>query len=151
RQASFVVRPNNEPLDPVHVRFVTLDELAECGKTEIVRVAYPLQQLKAETIAPSVKKLMGPFGRTVPAEDGRLILMDAAANLRSVIQTIQEQEAREDNGPVSWSHQCKYILATTLVEHLKDAIYGPDRAMKPIARPVSIAADERANTIFVSG
>ena len=50
--------------------------------------------------------MMGPFGRTVPAEDGRLILMDAAANLRSVIQTIQEQEARGGH----WERICGGLL-----------------------------------------
>src|SRR5262249_23745830 len=82
RQASLLVGPADEPLDPILIRPVTLDQLDECAKTEMVKITYPLQVLNAESFAPSVKKLMGPFSQVVPVEEAnRLILIDQAGNL----------------------------------------------------------------------
>jgi RNA polymerase sigma factor (sigma-70 family) len=100
RDASFTLLPADEKIDPTFVPRVRLDDLDKRGKTELVSVVLPLTNLNAKEIGPDVKKMQGPFGSIVVMEKGnQLILQDTAGNLRQIIQTIKDIEAREEKKP----------------------------------------------------
>lgn len=178
RQASMIIWPADEALDAQLIRPVTVEQLPELGKTEMVKLTYPLKQLTAESFAPGVKKMMGPFGQVIPLEEAnRLVLIDNVANLREIIRTIQDIEDREGQQAMSWSHKCKYSKATQVAEKLREMLGDPQKIELAIQgikgggdRPGgggpggggfsggkvkvkmhAIAADERTNTVFVSG
>jgi type II secretory pathway component GspD/PulD (secretin) len=95
RAASFTVLPADEKIDPTLLPRVSLDDLEKRGRTELVTVMMPLK-LKANEIAPDVKKLLGPFGSVVVLEKAnQLLLQDTAGNLRQICQTIKEIEVRD--------------------------------------------------------
>ncbi|HZY84394.1 MAG TPA: sigma-70 family RNA polymerase sigma factor [Gemmataceae bacterium] len=96
RPASFTLLPADERLDPTLLPQVPLAALEKRGRTELVRVVLPLKNVPAGDLAPEVKKLLGPFGEVVALEKiNRLVLQDTAGNLRRVVQTVQEVEARD--------------------------------------------------------
>jgi hypothetical protein len=95
RQASIGIFPTDEPLDPAIPRTVRIEDLLsdDFAKTDVVRVVYPLKILKADTFAPSVKKMMGPFGNVAAVNNpNQLVLMDTVANLRTIVAAIRDIE-----------------------------------------------------------
>jgi type II secretory pathway component GspD/PulD (secretin) len=153
RQASLGVFPADEPLDPSPSRTVRIEDLQadNLAKTELVRVVYPLKHLTAETVAPGVKKMMGPFGQVVAlAEPNQLVLIDTVANLRTVIAIIRDIGPTDSNKQ-TWSHKCLYCKASVAAEKLKELLSESPRARRTRGVQVAIASDDRTNTVFVSG
>jgi RNA polymerase sigma factor (sigma-70 family) len=96
RTATFTVLPADEKIDPSLVLRVSLDDLGERAKTELVSVELPLTDVSADDLGPDVKKMLGPFGDVVVLKRGnRLILQDTAGNLGRIVRTIRDIEARE--------------------------------------------------------
>ena len=63
RQVSFTILPSDEKIDLSLIpRPITLDELPNRGKTELVQVLRPLKTLAVEETAPEVQKMLTPFG-----------------------------------------------------------------------------------------
>jgi hypothetical protein len=151
RQASIGFFPTDEPLDD-SARTVRIEDLAVMSKSQIVRIVYPLKMLTAETFAPGVKKLMGPFGQVVPLEEpNQLVLIDTVANLRTIVATIREIEDRTMCGAQTWSHKCLWCKASVAAEKLKEVLTESPRARRAKVVRVTITADDRTNTVFVSG
>jgi type II secretory pathway component GspD/PulD (secretin) len=95
RATSFTVLPADEKIDPTLIPLVRLDELNKRGRTELVRVVIPLTNVNAVEVAPDIEKLLGPFGRVVPLNAAnQLVVTDTAGNLRLIVQTITDIEAR---------------------------------------------------------
>jgi RNA polymerase sigma factor (sigma-70 family) len=95
RAATFTIVSADEPIDLTFVASVHLDDLQKRAKTEIVRVTVPLTNLSAKEFAPSVKKMMGPFGQVIPLEQShQLILIDTVANLLVIRETLKSAEDR---------------------------------------------------------
>jgi type II secretion system protein D len=180
RVATIGIFPADEPLDGSLFKTVTLQELTgpELAKTEMVRLVYQLKQLNAEAFAQSAKKLMGPFSQVVPIEEAnQLILVDTVANLRGVVATIKEVEDKGVEQVLSWTHVCHYCKATLAAEKVKDILGDPEKlfammnpppqkgpgggggkdggsmaAMSKFKfKPHAVTADERTNTVIVSG
>src|SRR5207249_3798499 len=59
REASFMILPADERIDPAVLPRIRVEDLPTRGKTEYVSVVVQLGNLKAEDVAADVKKLMG--------------------------------------------------------------------------------------------
>jgi RNA polymerase sigma factor (sigma-70 family) len=95
REQTFGMVPADEKIDPTLVPRVEAHDLAKRGKRDLVKVMVPLLVLNAETIAPDVKKMLGPFGDVVALDRAnQLIVQDTAGNLREILQMIQDAERR---------------------------------------------------------
>jgi RNA polymerase sigma factor (sigma-70 family) len=93
RTSTFTVLPADEKIDPSLVPRVGFDELGKRAKTDLVSVELPLNSVRAEKVAPDVKKMLGPFGDVVVLETGnRLILQDTAGTLGRIIRTVSDIE-----------------------------------------------------------
>ena len=93
RERSFTLVPANEKIDPVKIPRIRPEDLAKHGKKELVQLVLPLTHLKADDIAPQVKKMMGPFGEAVSMTHtgvNQLILIDTVENVRAVCKMIEE-------------------------------------------------------------
>jgi type II secretory pathway component GspD/PulD (secretin) len=96
REKSILLTAADQPLDPVLVPRVSVAELSKRGNTEIVSVVISLKSLTADEFAPEVKRLLGAFGDVVVlSRANRLVVRDAAGNLRRMINIIQEVERPE--------------------------------------------------------
>jgi type II secretion system protein D len=175
REVSFTLVPADDPIDPILVPRITVDELKGRGTTEIVSIVLQLNTLVAEDFAPEVKRMLGPFGQvTVLAKSNQLILQDSAKSLRTILKTIEDVEKKE-GGHETFAHACVYIKARDAERQLIAQMGDPrllvaqqfaatrpqmdPRTGQPIApagpapkiRMYYISADERTNTVLVTG
>jgi type II secretory pathway component GspD/PulD (secretin) len=92
--------PADEKIDPGLVPRIRPDELSLRGRTEIVSVVFPLAGVKAEDVAPDVKKLLGPFGEVAALNAAnQLVVQDTAANVGRVYAMLVELERRRAGTP----------------------------------------------------
>ncbi len=175
REQTFTVVPADEPIDPILVPRVTIDELKARGNTEIVSTILQLNSLVGEDYAPEVKKMLGPFGQVIVLnKSNQLILQDSVKSLRNILTTTEEVEKKE-GGHDTFAHTCVYIKARdaerTLIAQMGDPkllVAQQMEALRPqrdprTGQPLSpagptpkirmfyISADERTNTILVTG
>ncbi|HEX4591632.1 MAG TPA: secretin N-terminal domain-containing protein, partial [Gemmataceae bacterium] len=175
REMSFTLVSAEEKIDPILVPRVTVDELKGRGNTEIVSTVVQLNTLVAEDYAPEVKRMLGPFGEvTVLAKSNQLLLVDSVKSIRNIIKTTDEVEKKE-GGHETFTHTCVYIKARdaerTLIAQMGDPRILQAQAMAaaqpridprtgqplPMTQPAQkirmffISADERTNTILVTG
>src|SRR5262249_35027972 len=82
REQSFTLVPADEKIDPALLPRVTVAELNDHGKTEMVSVVVPLASLNADEFKDEAKKMMGPFGEVVPlTQANKLLLQDTVGNI----------------------------------------------------------------------
>jgi hypothetical protein len=95
---SLIVVPADEKIDPSLVPRVLPADLGLRGRTEMVSVVIPLRTVKADDIAPDVKKLLGPFGEvSVLKKANQLVVQDTAGNVGRVyamILTLEMQDGK---------------------------------------------------------
>jgi general secretion pathway protein D len=171
--------PADEKIDPSLLPHLTPDELKGRGNSEIVSTVVQLNTLVAEDFAPEVKRMLGPFGEvTILNKSNQLILQDSVKNLRNVFKTIDEVEKKE-GGHETFAHNCTYIKARDAERTLLAQMGDPKAQLRDILeaqanrqrgadprnpqanggplqlpfkfRPYYISADERTNTILVTG
>jgi type II secretory pathway component GspD/PulD (secretin) len=96
RQRSYTLIPADENIDMAGLLPRVLpEELENHGNTELVTTVIPLKSLKAEQIAPYLKKMTGPFGEVAPmthAGVNQLIILDSVRNLKQIRKKIEELE-----------------------------------------------------------
>jgi hypothetical protein len=91
RESSFYLQPADEK--PELIPRVRVEDLKDRGKTELVSVMIQLRSLRADDIAPDVKKLLGPFGAVAVLKSANALLVeDVASRLRQVHQVIEDVE-----------------------------------------------------------
>ena len=172
RETSFVLVPADERIDPTLIPRITLEELPVRGKTEVVTLVYSLNTLVAEEIAPEVKRLMGKYGEVVPlSRANQLVMQDSAGTLRQIVQILKDNEDKEGKGQggESLNHECKYIKARE-AERILVSLLGASSGSQAQAQPndprrdprfqpamtgrqraTSVIADERTNSVLVTG
>jgi type II secretory pathway component GspD/PulD (secretin) len=116
----------------------------------MVRVVLSSKALTAEALVPGVKKLLGPLGQlTVVKGTNDLVLIDTVANLRAIRLALKDMDDPR-NGP-TWSYQCKACKASRAAEKLQEFLGSPRGTPPDKVVAIFIAADDRTNTIVVSG
>ncbi|HYV35783.1 MAG TPA: secretin N-terminal domain-containing protein, partial [Gemmataceae bacterium] len=130
REASIMVWPADEPLPLELVKHVQVDDVySKLAKTEFVRINYQLRSMQSDIFAPSVKKMMGPFGQVIPLEEAnQLILIESVGNLREIVRTINKIEKDNEDQAGSYTYVCKYCRAAIAAEKLKDILGDPDKS-----------------------
>jgi type II secretion system protein D len=123
RAATFTVWPADEAIPPELIPFIDLEELPTRGKTEIVKVNYPLKTLNADTLAPGIAKMKGPFGQVVVIDEAnRLILIDVVQNLRGIIKMIEEMDGGKSISATQFNYTCKYVRAGVAAEKVRELL-----------------------------
>jgi hypothetical protein len=83
----------DEKVDGVLCPRVTMAELGERGRTELVRVTIPFRRLNAAKLAREVKKQIGPVGDVVSVPILNVLVMwDTAGNLRRICRMLAHFE-----------------------------------------------------------
>ncbi|MFO0844709.1 MAG: secretin N-terminal domain-containing protein [Gemmataceae bacterium] len=162
RERSFIVVPADDKVSPDLLPRITVDELDDRGRTELVQLVLPLKTLDVEQQAPEVKRMMGPFGEINPlTASNALLLVDTAGNLRRIKKTLDAQEAAAGAASNRLSYECKFIKASEAERILRDilglgsATPSKDAAAAPARpagkRPVFITSNEASNTVLITG
>jgi type II secretory pathway component GspD/PulD (secretin) len=147
RPHSLQLVPADEPFDAALAPLIAPDAVSAHGQTEIVRMMLPLTGVEAKDILPAIKSLQGPFGEARPVGT-RLLVRDTVANLRQIINVVQEAGMAE---PGHLRYVCKYIKAPDARRVLEELLGDPANG-KSIRRPnVFFAIDERDNALLLSG
>ncbi len=120
---TFMLWPADKPIDPIHIRRVSLDELQTLAKRDLVQIVLPLKTFVASEQVNNVKKMMTTgIGDVVALEGGRnaLILTDTAGVLRQIVRDLTS----EDNGADAEMYQytCKHVKARDAAAHVRDLI-----------------------------
>jgi type II secretory pathway component GspD/PulD (secretin)/Spy/CpxP family protein refolding chaperone len=87
RRDEFLVAMNfDNPIPPNLIPTVSIDELSERGRNELLTVIMPLGEgLLASDVGPEVESLVGPQGKVVTmAKANRLVVTDIGSNLRRI-------------------------------------------------------------------
>jgi general secretion pathway protein D len=124
---SLVIVSADEPLPEERIPTIDRKSLPNYGRSEIVRVIYPLHQLLADSFAPEIKKAMGPFGKAVAlVQPNQLLLQDTAGNLRNLMPMIDAADKGTGEGQANYlAYKCKYISAHDAESQLRDFLNEP--------------------------
>jgi type II secretory pathway component GspD/PulD (secretin) len=77
-------------VQPEKLVFVPVEDLQECGKTEVVSTVIHLRLLKANAVALKIMKMLGPRGEVaVVAKSNNIVLLDEAGNLQRIYRVIK--------------------------------------------------------------
>src|SRR5262249_36991544 len=77
REASLMVLPAEQAIDPMLVQLVKVEDLPNRGSTEIVKITYQLTKTVAEDVKKEVEQQMGPFGKVIAlGRLNQLVLLD---------------------------------------------------------------------------
>lgn len=113
REATLAIIPADESIPQLLVPRILEKELKDRAKTEIVEIIVKLEAGNAEEIAPSIKRLLGEFGKVTPlAEQNILILQADVASLRRAMPHIV---ITHNESALTHSHQLKFIRASAMV------------------------------------
>ncbi|QJW99914.1 RNA polymerase sigma factor [Frigoriglobus tundricola] len=97
RGKTFVVLLADEKLDGSYFARVTLSELADRGRTELVEVSITLKELnlKEEEAKSELRKLLSPFGEIAFAKGHVFVLRDTAGNVLRILSAFKAPGKRE--------------------------------------------------------
>jgi ferric-dicitrate binding protein FerR (iron transport regulator)/predicted Zn-dependent protease len=126
RAATFTVWPADELIPPELIPFLDLEELFNRGKTEVVKINYPLKTLNPDTLAPAIAKMKGPFGQVIVIDEAnRLILIDTVQNIRGIIKMIEDMDGGGFPRSFMFNYTAKYIRAGIAAEMVRKLLGGP--------------------------
>ncbi len=149
RDDALVLTPADAKLDPALCPLVSLTDLPQRGKTEMVHVVLPLKAADPKDVLPAVRALLGPLGEVTVAGN-RLLLRDAAGNLRLVVQAVADLDHA---GPeiATLAHRCKHITATQARERLEQLFASARPGAPKGTRTLTITADPSTNLLLLRG
>jgi type II secretory pathway component GspD/PulD (secretin) len=84
------------PVQEELVPLVTIEELGQRGRFELVKCLFPLARLKAEDVATMIKDFIGPQGKAIPfAKTRQILVTETAGKLRTISEMIERAEDPE--------------------------------------------------------
>jgi hypothetical protein len=82
---SFLIVGASEKINPIHIPLITIKEMKDHGKTELVRINYTVKGRIAEDVADGIRGMMGVFGEVHPLTGSRLVMQGTVENLMVII------------------------------------------------------------------
>ncbi|WP_238537819.1 hypothetical protein, partial [Zavarzinella formosa] len=136
-EQSFRLWPADQPIDPVLVRRVTLEELKTLGGKDIVQVVLVLKTASAEDMRDDVKKMLSKSSEVVVLRHrNALVMIDTAANLRRVVNDLESNQDVEDgNSAEQMSHKCVYVRARDAATAMRELLRTADTSTTPLFQP----------------
>jgi hypothetical protein len=108
RPASLTVIATDEPIDPALLRVKSIDDLPKLGRTEFVRITYPLARVAAEEIAPIARRWAGLAGQVIPMD--QLASLDRQRHeLARGADRAGGTPSREPHGAKTRTKACKHM------------------------------------------
>ncbi|HKY90326.1 MAG TPA: secretin N-terminal domain-containing protein, partial [Nevskiaceae bacterium] len=116
---------------------------------EIVTYVYTIQNVSAAQLVPILRPLVPQWGHLAAyAPSNMLIIADRAANVQRLDRIIRQIDQTGDKGVEMI--QLKNASASEIVRVLTSLNQG-DKQQDPTSRPVAVIADERSNSVLISG
>lgn len=172
RRNQFLVVLNiDEGIPPNLIPNVSLDELKNRGKNEIMRIRVPLAGIEADQAAREVEALLGPQGNVVPLRTSNsLLITDIGDNLMAIAQLLESVTTEEDPKEVIFQQFTLENMAASDGELMVREQFGLSKVLPNVAaftgsdsrRPSSsqtasantsglnITSDSRTNSLLVT-
>jgi general secretion pathway protein D len=116
---------------------------------EVVTHVYNIENVSAAQLVPILRPLVPQWGHLAAyAASNMLIISDRAANVRRLEQLIKQIDQSSDR-EIAMVH-LKYAGAAEVARTLTTITQG-DKASDPSTKPALVLADERSNSVLVSG
>ncbi len=151
--------PADGKFDGSWFRRVTLEELKECARTEIVEVVVNLGGgYTAEEFAPDAKRLLGDFAKVTPLPvANQLIIRADVASIRRFLATIVPKDG--EHGARTLTHKCIYVRASKAEAVISKALGGAAEIVKAAGnstrerslRSLTVTSDDETNMVFLTG
>ena len=153
RDRFLVVVSLDEPVPPSLIPRVTVDELPQRGRHELLSVLFPVTAADVASSAQEVEQLLGPLGKvTALAKSNRLLVTDIGANLQRVYDLLIGDAAGDDRFR---AFALKHVPAADAAQLVRDLFgLGADgrsrKAENSTAETVQVAIDVRTNSLLVT-
>ncbi|HET8882013.1 MAG TPA: secretin N-terminal domain-containing protein, partial [Solimonas sp.] len=119
------------------------------ARDEVVTHVYQLQNVSAAQLVPILRPLMPQWAHLAAYQaNNTLIIADRAANVRRLGKLIAEMDQAGDRDIENVHLQ--YASASEVVRVLT-TMAQQDKQSDPTSKPASVIADERSNSILISG
>lgn len=116
---------------------------------EVVTFVYTIQNVSAAQLVPILRPLVPQWGHLAAyAPSNMLIISDRAANVQRLEKIIKQIDQTGDRGIEMIA--LKNAAASEVVRVLTSLNQG-DKSQDPTSRPVAVIADERSNSVLISG
>jgi type II secretory pathway component GspD/PulD (secretin) len=136
RRDKFLVCLNiDNGIPPNLIPQVTVDELPQRGRNELLSVVLTLEGTDADTAKADIEQLVGPQGKVVPLKKtNRLFITDIGANLRKIHELLSAGGSIANGARGFKSFVLKHITPTEADRILRDLFGLAKKSMTP-ARP----------------
>lgn len=132
KRNKFLVSINyDNGVPPNLIPHVSLEELENRGRNELLRVDIPLNGVDAEEAATQVEALLGPQGKVAPVSAVNMITVeDIGANLRRINNLFKGVQGAEQ--VVYKSFQLEYILASEAERQVR-SLFSLEQAVRNVS------------------
>jgi type II secretory pathway component GspD/PulD (secretin) len=146
RPASLTLMNQDEPRP---IRTTQIEDLPYLSKNEIAKIVCTVRNVSPDDIALILRKWKGPYGQIIPlSEVNRLILIDTAVNLCSMLQALRDRTDPSQCALASCT--CRYSQATAVAAKLNRLYGAAPRPRQARATQLVVAVDAASNTLFLS-
>lgn len=102
----------DEPIPPNMVPVVTVDELPQRGKNELVSVTIPLESVEADKVVGEIRELLGPQGKASALKNTNSInITDIGSNVRRVYGLLKHSASIDNRESAFKAIPVKHISA----------------------------------------
>ncbi|HZZ81256.1 MAG TPA: secretin N-terminal domain-containing protein, partial [Gemmataceae bacterium] len=126
RETTMMLFPADEPIPPYLIPRVTVEDLPQRGKTEVVECIIKLKgDLNAEEFAPHAKRLLGDFAKVTPVPDTNSLICQADVFSLRRFLPIAMFDPNDKNQPEDahlLAHKCVFIRASAAELLLRNSL-----------------------------
>ncbi len=102
----------DEPIPPSMIPTISVEELPQKGKYELVNLAIPLDMVEADKVVGEVRELLGPQGKASALKNtNSIVITDIAANVRRVYGLLKSGIAIDNRESAFKAIPLKHISA----------------------------------------
>ena len=128
RDRFLVVLNIDNGIPPNLVPQISLEELAQRGRNELVSVLIPLDGMDAASAADQAVELLGPQGKAVSLDKAnKLLVTDLVSNVQRIRDLLSDVTAQDANAPAFKSFPLKNISVTEAEKAVRDLFGLPQR------------------------
>lgn len=148
RRDKFLVVVTSDNIPPNLVPKITLSDLPNRGRFELVKVLLPLNGMDPDLAADEAQELLGPQGKIVPlSNSGQLLVTDLAGNIQSIHELLNELTGvNTGDGPIFQSFQLKHVSVLEAEKVVRDLFSLPQRPVGGSSAAVATTNRDNSNS-----
>lgn len=147
----FVINTEN-PIHPLLIDTIPVEDLDGRGSYELVTVAFQLQKLTPEEIEGEVRKMTGPGGSVVPLSKSKQILVtETAGRLKAIRRAIERADDPEGQRAQLRQYDLQYADAAQILPTIRQFLDIPPEQAASADGAIKVMLDPSGKKYLVSG